>query len=224
MKKFAVIPSGGKGTRLKSLLPKQYIKVHGKEIIAYTLDVFQNSENIDEICIAAEPEYFELIEEIKKKYAYTKLKYIVPGGKTRQESVYKGIMSLPASDNDIIAVHDAARPLLPLEILNNSINKAIEVDNVVVAIKARDTLIKGNQFVSDYVNRDLIYYAQTPQVFKSKNLKDAMEKAIADNFLGTDESMLVKRAGYKVQIVDGSSMNFKVTAPSDLETFTLISK
>jgi len=224
MKKFAIIPSGGRGTRFGSEIPKQYIEVNGKEIIAYTLEVFQNCDLIDGIFIAAEKEYFGLLENIKNKYHITKLLNIVPGGKERQDSVYNALSSIPASGDDLIAVHDAARPLLPPEILKNAINECKTSGSVVTAIKARDTLIKGNKKVFDYVQREEIYYAQTPQVFRYDILKPAMDLAIQEKFTGTDESMLVKRSGKDVNIVDGSSLNFKITTKSDLEIFTLISR
>jgi len=224
MKIFAIIPSGGRGTRFGSDIPKQYLRVNGKEIIAYTLEVFQNCDLIDVICVAAEKEYFGLLEKIKQKYNITKLLNIVPGGKERQDSVYNALSSIPASGEDLIAVHDAARPLLPSEILDNAISECKITGSVVTAIKARDTLIKGNKKVFDYVQREEIYYAQTPQVFRYDILKPAMDMAQQEKFTGTDESMLVKRSGSDISIVEGSSINFKITTKSDLEIFTLISR
>ena len=223
MKTFAIIPAGGKGTRTGSVLPKQYCEFHGKELIAYTLEVFENCDDIDEIHVAVEKEFFDLLNTIKDKYNITKLTGIVEGGRERQDSVYNVLSSLSAVDDDIIAVHDAARPLLPEEILSRAINTAKIFDNVVVAIQAKDSLIKGSGSVEDYIPRKGIYYAQTPQVFKFEILKTAMEKAYANDFTGTDESMLVKKAGYDVKIVEGSSINFKVTDKFDCDLFELIS-
>ena len=224
MKVYAIIPSGGKGKRLGSDLPKQYLEVHGKSIIAYTLEVFQKCDLVDEIIIPAEPEFFELLEKIKDKYNFSKLVKIVSGGKERQDSVYNALSSISAAPDDFVIVHDAARPLLPLNTLNSGIDAAIKTGSVVIAVKARDTLIKGNQKVFDYVRRDEIYYAQTPQIFRYDILRDAMERARTESFTGTDESMLVKRAGYEVEIIEGSSFNFKITTKSDFEIFTLISR
>ena len=219
MKTYAVIPSSGSSKRFGGEIPKQYLKVNGKEIIVYTLEVFQNCNMIDEIIIAAKPEYFALLYELKEKYNLNKISNIVEGGKERQDSVYNGLSSIAAEDDDLIAVHDAARPLLSNKILENALNETKKSDSVVVAIKARDTLIKGGDSVEEYLDRQEIYYAQTPQIFKYKILIDAMKKAIEKNFIGTDESMLVKKAGYQVKICNGDLKNFKITTSSDIDLF-----
>lgn len=224
MKVTAIIPSAGTGSRTGFNIPKQYIKFNGKELIAYTLSVFQNTELIDEIIVSASPSYFNTIESIKKNLNLTKVIKPVEGGKTRQESVKNAFLAADLSDEDIIAVHDAARPLLPQNVLINSVLTAKEKDACVTAIKARDTLIKGNETALDYVNREEVYYAQTPQCFKAGIFRKSIEAAETTGFIGTDESMLVKNAGYDVFIVEGSSLNFKVTNKDDIEMFELLAK
>lgn len=220
MKKIVIIPSGGKGLRLGTDIPKQYVKVNNKELIAYTIDVFEQCDEIDEIVIAAQKDYFDLLNEIIKKYSFRKVLKIVEGGKERQDSVYNALSSLSASNRDLILVHDAARPLLPQKVLLSALQSAENFDNVVVGIKAKDTLIKGSDSVLSYVDRSEVFYAQTPQIFRYGILKSAMEKAIRKSFLGTDESMLVHKASYKVKLVEGSVFNFKVTTKDDLDLFT----
>ena len=219
MKVYAVIPAGGKGKRGGTETPKQYIRFHGKELIVYTLEVFQKCNLIDEIIIAAEPSYFSLLNKIKKDYNLTKITQIVEGGEERQDSVNNVLKSLKADDNDQIAVHDAARPLLPENILTKAISTAKEKGNALVCLKARDTLLIGDRIVKDYVDRSEIYYVQTPQIFKYKDLKKAMKKAYEKNFIGTDESMLIKEIGIDINIVEGSMLNFKVTTMTDIEMF-----
>lgn len=219
MKCVAIIPSGGIGSRFNSPIPKQYVKVLGKELIAYTIDVFQRSPLVDEIIIPADESYFSLLNQIKKKYKFSKLIKIVKGGKQRQDSVYNGLISKDFEPNDLIIVHDAARPLLSGTLLEKAIKSAVEFDSIVVAIKARDTLIKAENDILGYVDRENIYYAQTPQIFRHKILKESFVKAIADNFIGTDESMLVKRAKNNVKIVEGDFSNFKITTKYDLNLF-----
>ncbi len=226
---IAIIPAGGKGlrtgiTKKGNAVPKQYIKVNGKELIVYTLRTFQKNKLIDRIIVAAEPEYFDLLLQLAKKYKLTKLKLIVEGGETRQNSVYNALLSSEADSNDLIVVHDAARALLPDEVLTNAINTAKKLGNALVCIRAKDTLIKGNRTVGEYLNRDEVYYVQTPQIFKYKDLLRAMNKSNRENFIGTDESMLVKRTGRKVNIVEGSVLNFKVTTKEDIELFKKLIK
>jgi 2-C-methyl-D-erythritol 4-phosphate cytidylyltransferase len=216
---IAIIPAGGKGLRSGITTPKQYLRVSGKEIIVYTLQTFQKNKLINKIIIAAEPEYFTLLIKLVKKYKLPKVELIVEGGNTRQQSVYNAVLSSEADDNDLLVVHDAARALLPDDVLTNSIVTAKKNGNALVCIKVRDTLIKGKKFVSEYLNRDEVYYVQTPQIFKYKELHKALGKAQRENFVGTDESMLVKRTGKSVNIVEGSVFNFKITTKEDIALF-----
>ncbi|MDZ7625118.1 MAG: 2-C-methyl-D-erythritol 4-phosphate cytidylyltransferase [Ignavibacteriaceae bacterium] len=219
MRVFAVIPAGGKGKRGGTATPKQYIRFHGKELIVYTLEVFQKNNLVDEIIISAEQPYHTLLNKIAKDYNLTKISQLVEGGEERQDSVYNALKSINAEDGDLIAVHDAARPMLPDSILTKAINTAKEKGNALVCLKARDTLLKGDQIVKEYVDRSEIYYVQTPQIFRYKDLKKAMKKAYEKNFIGTDESMLVKELGIDINIVEGSMLNFKVTTMTDIEMF-----
>ena len=220
MKTYAIIPSGGDSKRFGGDTPKQYLKINGKELLVYTLEVFQQCDLIDEIIIAAKESYFDLINELKVKHNINKLTHLIGGGATRQESVANALFSINnADENDLIAVHDAARPLLSQKVLTDSLNTAKNFDSVVVAINARDTLLKGNEFVDDYVDRQNIRYAQTPQVFKYHIISKSMNKAKDEDFIGTDESMLVNRAGYKVKFVKGESTNFKITTQDDIRLF-----
>jgi 2-C-methyl-D-erythritol 4-phosphate cytidylyltransferase len=219
MKTFVIIPAGGKGIRSGFATPKQYLKFKGKELIVYTIEVFQKNKLINEIIVSAEPAYFGLLTKLKEKYRLTKLRTIVKGGKKRQDSVFNGLKSVEANRNDLIIVHDAARPLLPQNILTNAINTAKTKGNALVCLKAGDTIIKGANLVKEYVDRKNILYVQTPQIFQYADISKAMKKAYADKFYGTDESMLVKRIGKSVNIVEGSLLNFKITTSTDFELF-----
>lgn len=217
MRTFAIIPAAGKGKRSGLSIPKQYLKFNNKELIVYTLEVFQKNKSVDEIIIAAHPDYFGLLGKIKKKYKLTKISKIVKGGKERQESVYNALLSIDADQNDLVAVHDAARPLLPQKILTDAILTARKKGNALVCIKAKDTLVKGTDIVHTYIDRENIFYVQTPQVFRYKDLMRGMEMAHATDFYATDESMLIQNLGLKVNIVNGSLSNFKVTTEDDIK-------
>lgn len=219
MRVFAVIPAGGKGKRGGTATPKQYLRFHGKELIVYTLEIFQKNNLVDEIIISAEQPYHTLLNKIAKDYNLTKISQLVEGGEERQDSVYNALKAIKADDGDLVAVHDAARPMLSDAILTKAINTAKEKGNALVCLKARDTLVKGDQVVEEYVDRSEIYYVQTPQIFKYKDLKKAMKKAYEKNFIGTDESMLIKELGIDINIVEGSMLNFKVTTMTDIEMF-----
>ena len=220
MKTIAVIPAGGKGIRSGNAAPKQYLKFNDKELIVYTLEIFQQNNMVDEIIISAENNYINLLKDLKEKYKLSKISKIVEGGDTRQNSVYYALKSITnADDNDLVTVHDAARPLLPQNVLLNAIGSAKQKGNALVCIKAKDTLMKGNEVVESYLDRDEVYYVQTPQIFPYSILMKAMKNAYENNFIGTDESMLVRQIGEKVNIVEGSVYNFKVTTAADIEMF-----
>ena len=224
MTSIAIIPAGGKGLRSGSATPKQYLKVHGKEIIVYTLQAFQKNKLIDKVIIAAEPEYFNHLIKLINKYKLTKAKLIVEGGSTRQQSVFNAVLASEADEDDLIIVHDAARALLPNDVLTNAIQTAKQKGNALVCIKAKDTLIKGKSTVDEYLNRDEVFYVQTPQIFKYKDLRKALTQAEKENFIGTDESMLIRRIGKKVNITEGSVFNFKITTKEDVELFKYLTK
>lgn len=217
MKTYAIIPAGGKGIRSGLSAPKQYLKFAGKELIAYTIDIFQKNVLVDEITISSESIYFKLLWDIKEKYKFTKVKQIVEGGNERQDSVYNALISLPAEEEDLVIVHDAARPLLSRDILTEAIKTAKLKGSALVCLKVNDTLVKAVEVVDYYVNREDVYYVQTPQIFKFIDLLNAMKNAYEENFYGTDESMLIKKMNQDIYIVEGSLFNFKVTTKSDIE-------
>lgn len=222
MRVVAIIPAAGSGSRIGGEIPKQFLKFNGKELIAYTLDVFQRSEMIDEIIIATSGTGFEYIEDIRERYGYTKISSVVQGGKERQDSVFAALNAAKLSFNDLAAVHDAARALIPLEVLNNAIAKAKEAGSALVCVKARDTigLIEDNGI--EYIDRNKVILVQTPQIFKYGELLKAFNMAYEEGFYGTDESSLMRRAGYPVEISDGSSSNFKITTTEDIKLFEKI--
>ena len=219
---IAIIPAGGKGIRSGLPAPKQYLKFNGRELIAYTIGVFQKNKLVNEIIIAAEKQYHPVIEQLRIKYNFTKIKKIVEGGKERQDSVFNALSFVEAGKNDLIVVHDAARPLLPQEVLSEAISTAAVKGNALVCLKSKDTVVQGKKYVESYLNRDKIFNVQTPQIFKYKDLKYAMEKAYNENFCGTDESVLIKRIGKRIHIVEGSMLNFKVTTKNDISLLKMI--
>lgn len=224
MKVHAIIPSGGKGNRTSSVIPKQYLKFWGIEMIAYTLNVFQKSELIDSITIPAEDIFFNLLQELKNKFNFSKILSVVKGGKTRQQSVFEGLKTINAEPDDLIVVHDAARPLLTNQILSKAIKHAEIFDNAVVAINATDTLVKKENTNIEYLNRDEIIYVQTPQIFRYSVLYEAFKFCIANNISATDESMMVNKINHKINFVEGSKLNFKVTTDEDIKLFEALSE
>jgi 2-C-methyl-D-erythritol 4-phosphate cytidylyltransferase len=215
----ALLPAAGGGKRFGGKTPKQFLKAGGKEIIAHTLDVFQRSTMISEIAAAVHPDYFSRMERIKKTYDFTKLTRIIAGGAERRDSVLAALLALELQDDDLVAVHDAARPLLDDRLLRAAISHAKKHGSAVVCVKARDTLIKQVNDKISYVDRDGVYYVQTPQIFPYRALLTAYEKANRDDYPATDESMIMRYARQPVSLVEGSLQNIKITTPDDMKLF-----
>ena len=224
MKKVAIIPAAGIGKRFGGITPKQFLKINGKEILAYTLEVFQKAKNVDEIIVAASKEEFPRIQRLQKKYKLTKLTIIVEGGKERQDSVYNALIMADLNKDDLVIVHDAARPLLSEKVLADAIRCAENNGNALVCLQAKDTLLKKTNREYTYLNRSQVYYVQTPQIFRYDQLLSAFEKAKNEKFVGTDESMLVQRTKKKIYLSEGSPLNFKITTKDDFEMLKRILK
>lgn len=218
----AIIPAAGTGSRSGLSQPKQFMKFGGRELIVWTLERFQNCDEITDIVLATSKESIGFLGELADKYGITKITGIVEGGAQRQDSVYSALSSLPSSYEGLIAVHDAARPLIPPDVLSAGIRFAAEKGSALFALKAKDTLIQKGPSGIGYLNRDNVYQVQTPQIFRYKELKQSFELAYKTGFYGTDESMLMQNAGYSFEIFEGSVFSFKVTGPDDVELFRLL--
>lgn len=212
-----VIVAAGSGSRMKRDINKQFIKLDGKEIIAYTIEKFYKSEDIDDIVIVikeSEEKYF--IENIINKYGFDNIK-LAYGGKERQDSVYNGIKKLNRNC-EIVLIHDGARPFVNEDIIKNSIEEAKENNAVVVGVPVKDTIkiVNSDGNIVDTPNRSLLWSVQTPQSFKYEIITKAYEYAYSNDYYGTDDAMLVEHIGYNVKMIEGSYDNIKITTEEDL--------
>ncbi|MBP3906617.1 MAG: 2-C-methyl-D-erythritol 4-phosphate cytidylyltransferase [Peptostreptococcaceae bacterium] len=212
-----VIVAAGSGSRMKRDINKQFIKLDGKEIIAYTIEKFYKSEDIDDIVIVIkenEEKYF--IENIINKYGFDNIK-LAYGGKERQDSVYNGIKKLNRNC-EIVLIHDGARPFVNEDIIKNSIEEAKENNAVVVGVPVKDTIkvVDSDGNIVDTPNRSLLWSVQTPQSFKYEIITKAYEYAYSNDYYGTDDAMLVEHIGYNVKMIEGSYDNIKITTEEDL--------
>jgi len=213
----AIVVGAGAGSRFDHKLPKQFVNLGRKPVIVHSLEKFDGNKNIQEI-IAVMPkkfrEYFE--EKILKKYKFTKLRKVINGGKTRQESVQNGLEAIDRKAKYVL-VHDAVRPLVTGPEIEKLI-KAVQKDRaVILAVLVNDTLkeIRGDRIIRTYP-RERFWLAQTPQAFEVRLLIKAYSRAYKDSFAGTDCSSLVERLGVEVRIVPGNSRNIKITQKEDL--------
>ena len=212
-----VIVAAGSGSRMKRDINKQFIKLDGKEIIAYTIEKFYKSEDIDDIVIVIkenEEKYF--IENIINKYGFDNIK-LAYGGKERQDSVYNGIKKLNRNC-EIVLIHDGARPFVNEDIIKNSIEEAKENNAVVVGVPVKDTIkvVDSDGNIVDTPNRSLLWSVQTPQSVIYDIITKAYEYAYSNDYYGTDDAMLVEHIGYNVKMIEGSYDNIKITTEEDL--------
>lgn len=212
-----VIVAAGTGSRMNMGINKQFIKLEGKEIIAYTIEKFYNNSNIEDIVVVVkedESEFFR--KEILDKYNFKNVK-IAYGGKERQDSVYNGLKLLDEKC-DVVLIHDGARPFVSDKIIDKSIEEAKEHKAIVVGVPVKDTIkvIDNDKNIVDTPNRSVLWAVQTPQTFDYNILIDAYKDAFKNKFYGTDDAMLVERIGYKVKMLEGSYNNIKITTQEDL--------
>ncbi|MBS1493049.1 MAG: 2-C-methyl-D-erythritol 4-phosphate cytidylyltransferase [Bacteroidetes bacterium] len=219
MKHILIIPASGSGIRFGSKIPKQFLKIDGKEIIAHTIERFHSLKIIDEIYIAAQADNFDKLKKIISKNNFTKVKSIVEGGETRQASVFNALNVIECEKNDIIMVHDAVRPFLSKKLIVSLIDECHKSGGVIPGIKISDTVKRTDekQFIQKTLSRENLWTVQTPQVFRCDIIKNSLAKAVAKNFVGTDEAAVVEFAGYPVKIIPGEKTNIKITVKEDMK-------
>ena len=214
-KKIAVIiAAAGIGRRMNADIPKQYLEIDGKPMLIKTALEFSKNENIDYIIVVTNPNYIAECEKLLQENSVDAT--LVNGGKERQDSVYEGIKRLP-EDAEFVFVHDAARPFVTQNLINETAHAVYEKQAVVCAVPVKDTIrMKTGENSSVTTDRNLMFAVQTPQAFEKKLLMKAYEQAFSEKFYGTDDAVLVERAGYQVHIIEGSNDNIKITAKEDM--------
>lgn len=218
----AIIVAGGKGSRFNSELPKQFVLVNNKPLMFYTLKVFNDCKEIDQIVLVCHSDYISQAKKIVNEHKLYKVTGIISGGDTRQASVYNGLKAIKTKDDDIVLIHDCARPLVSEEIIKNNIKACQSKGAVTTAIKVTDTTITGEQEkMNETLNRDELFSVQTPQTFKYHIIMEAHEK-YKDQKGATDDAQLVRKMGREVTLVEGSKTNIKITTPDDLILFESI--
>lgn len=212
---IAIIVAAGRGKRLGSSLPKQFLKVRGRTILEMSVEAFEQNKYVDEIFVAANADYCELTEKLCR--GFSKLKKIVAGGAERQDSVRAAFDCL-RGENGIVLVHDAARPFVSEAVINAVIEGTADFGAAIPTVPAKDTIRQVDGTGSRTLQRETLARVQTPQGFRISLLKHAFEKAQAEGFLGTDDASLVERMGINISMVQGEDANRKITTREDLET------
>lgn len=226
---IALIFAGGIGKRMNTTgIPKQFLKLYGKEIIVYTLEIFENNKNIDGIVISCLKEKIDDLKRIIEKNNLKKVVSIIPGGNTGQESIYNGLKEIEKRyfKDDIVLIHDGVRPLINDDTINDNINLVKEKGNAITTAPAIETIVRlenENNIIKDIFNRSECFMARAPQSFILNDILDAHEKAIIDkkdNFI--DSASIMAYYGHNLNIINGPSENIKITTPSDFYIFKAI--
>lgn len=224
---IAVIFAGGIGKRMNSNeTPKQFLKLNDKEIIIYTLEIFENSKEIDGIVVSCLEEKIMELQELVKKYNLKKVIKIVKGGETGQESIYNGIIAakeISKNENSILLIHDGVRPLINQKVISDSINCVEKNKNAIIVAPAIETIIKSKENkIENIYERSTCFMARAPQSFYLRDILEAHEKARKDKREFIDSASLMKYYGHKLYIVEGPSENIKITTPIDFYMFKAI--
>lgn len=209
-----VIPAAGQGKRMKAGKNKLFIELSGIPIIVYTLRVFEEDPNCTGIILSINPAEAEYFTELIDTYELKKIKKLASGGKERQQSVYNG---LECVDEEMVLVHDGARPFIYRDQLGALTTAASIHGGALLGVPVKDTIKKASdKKVLETVERSSLWAVQTPQAFRLSTLKRAHEQAIADSFLGTDDASLLERIKEEVVIIEGNYDNIKITTQEDL--------
>ncbi len=213
----AILPAAGSGKRMGKDIKKQFLKLNGKEIIVYTIEKFEQCNEVDEIIIVTTEETIPFLWEIVKREGFQKVVAIVKGGTERQHSVYAGICAV-SEKTDFVIVHDGVRPFVAIEDISKTIEIAKQKGACVLGVKTKDTIKicdEENKIIQT-PKRDFVWCIQTPQVFKKSLLLKAFEKANKTRFVGTDESVLIEQMGFDVFVEEGHYDNIKITTAEDM--------
>lgn len=225
MSKFtAIVLAGGSGKRMQSDIPKQYMMLGDKPMLAYSLIAFEESgvDDVVIVCRLGDEEYIR--KDFVEKFNLQKVSAIVHGGEERFDSVFEGIKA--CGNTDYVLIHDGARPYISKDIIENNISGVLEYNAVVTAVASTDTIKIANsdKTVKNTPDRSTCYSIQTPQSFRIDIIKEAFTKFYEAKKQGrlsvsiTDDSMLVEEfTDYPVRIIDGEYTNIKITNPSDIK-------
>ncbi len=221
---IAILTAGGIGSRTHQDIPKQFLNVENKPILIYTLEAFQQHPNIDEICVVILEGWESILWAYAKQFNITKLKYVVVGGATGQESIFNGLRTIREghSDNDIVIIHDGNRPMVSQDIITDNLVKQKKYGSAVATIPCTEVVfVSTNGNDSDKsIPRENLQRTQTPHSYYLKDLWNAHMQAQEKGIKNMAASCsLMEALGYKTYFSQGSEKNLKITTVEDIEIF-----
>lgn len=225
MKKYAVILSGGVGSRMGLNIPKQYALVEGEPIISYCLRTFFANDQTDAVVIGVAKEWKEFVVEWLAKVVPTKPVFFAEPGETRQYSIFNALEVIEqngGTEGDVVIIHDAARPLVSQELINRCYDECEIADGVLPVIAVKDTVYFSNdgKQIESLLDRSKLWAGQAPEAFLFKKYLQAHRDLPREDLLKINGSTeLAYRVGMNCHLVAGDPMNFKITTPEDLTNF-----
>lgn len=224
---YVVIFAGGVGTRMGSDIPKQFLEVDNKPILVHTVEKFSNNDLIDGIVVVCKKEYLDFCNLKINSFGLKKIIDVIPGGETGQDSIYQGLDYLAQNvsncDDDIVLIHDGVRPVIDNELIDNSIACVMKNGNSIAVSKAIETVIKvdENGCIAETVNRAFCRNAKAPQCFYLKDIYEVHNRArkVGYNDLMIDSASLMSFYGYKLNTIECSCENIKITTINDFCMF-----
>jgi len=211
-----VIPAGGVGARFGGRVPKQFIRLRRIPIVTMTVGHFTRHPAVTAIVVAAPEPHVERTRRALAPVARRAPLTVVPGGRTRQDSVWLALQAVP-DDAEIVVVHDAVRPLITRRLIDAVVSAGAASGAAICALPITETVKRVRDDIVDAtLDRSGLWAVQTPQAFRADLLREAHEKARRDGVVGTDDAMLVERLGHPVRVVCGLADNVKITTPEDL--------
>lgn len=221
----AMIFAGGTGSRMNTKSrPKQFLELHGKPIIVYTLEKFENHPMIDSIVVVCLKPWIPFLQKLITKFNLTKVVSVIPGGETGQMSIFNGISEVERlyGSESIVLIHDGVRPLIDEETITNNINCVIENGNAITVSPAIETItIRENKNeIGKIIDRNKCQMAKAPQSFYVKDIIECHRRAQKENYAeAIDSATMLQHYGYKLFTVVGSTQNIKITTPADFFMF-----
>ena len=222
---YAIILAGGTGSRMNmKTAPKQFLMVKDKPIISYCMETFEKHELIDKIVIVVADEWKGLVTEWIHKENICKAEFFAEPGRTRQHSIYNGLQAIGnyTHANDIVVIHDAARPCVTGQIITDCIEGAIEAEGAMPVITVKDTIYvsEDGNYIDGLLNRDELYAGQAPESFRFERYYK-IHQEMSDEEIGMvrGSSEIAYKNGMKIKLVKGSEINFKITTAEDLNKF-----
>lgn len=220
----ALIFAGGTGQRMNSRSkPKQFLEMHGKPIILYTLERFEEHPEIDNIVVVCLESWINQLNTVINRYDIKKVQLITPGGDTGHESIYNGLKALEGvcRPDDIILIHDGVRPMVTRELITANINTVRKYGTAITAEPATESIIssENGDLINSVPPRNSMFTAKAPQSFYYGLIWDLYQKARHDGLLTVDSAHLLSIYGKEMHMVKSSSYNIKITTPADYYIF-----